>query len=62
MVEAESTARLGADFTIPTGNQTVDAFTPGADNKVTIMLNADTFKEGNEKIVLMVTLPPDGYF
>ena len=59
VVETESTARLGADFTIPTG-QTVDAFTPGADNKVTIMLNADTFKEGNEKIVLMVTLPPDG--
>ena len=60
VVEAESTARLDVDFTIP-GGQTVNASVanPSAANKVKVMLLADTFKEGEEKIVLSVTLPPD---
>ena len=57
---AESTARLGVDFTIPE-NQTVNASvaSPSPANSVKIMLLADTIKEGDEKIVLTVTLPPD---
>ena len=58
VVEEESTARLNADFTIPE-NQTVNANVAGVVNSVRITLLGDTFKEGNEKIVLMLTLPPD---
>ena len=58
VVEEESTARLGADFTIPE-NQTVSANAPNVVNTVRIMLLGDTFKEGDEKIVLMLTLPAD---
>ena len=61
VVEEESTARLNADFTIPTG-QTVSANVAGVTNTVRIMLLGDTFKEGNEKIVLSLTLPADSDF
>ena len=53
-----STAREGVDFTIPE-NQTVNASISSPDNKIRVMLNGDTFKEGNETIVLKVTLPDD---
>ena len=58
VVEEESTARLNADFTIPTG-QTVSANDADVVNTVKIMLLGDTFKEGDEKIVLRLTLPAD---
>ena len=58
VIEAETTAREGVDFTIPTG-QTVNVNAADAVNTVRIMLLGDTFKEGNEKIVLRLTLPND---
>ena len=58
VIEAETTAREGVDFTIPTG-QTVNVNAADAVNTVRIMLLGDTFKEGDEKIVLRLTLPDD---
>ena len=58
MVHDSSTARKDVDFTVQE-TQNVDASSASATNTISVTLKADTFKEGEERIVLTLTLPAD---
>ena len=57
-VHDSSTARKDVDFTVQE-TQNVDASSASASNTISVTLKADTFKEGEERIVLTLTLPAD---